>query len=102
MLRLVESEEQRQRALTSTRGTGASEPVVHGAAHAELETTLLPRDHPKWARDAATVSSRARETFARLRPIAVRILGFWDHRVRSAVVAGLRVAIDPSGSYRAS
>jgi hypothetical protein len=37
---------------------------------------------------------------ARLRPVAVRILGFWDHRIRSAFVAGTRISIDPSGSYR--
>jgi hypothetical protein len=102
MLRPVENEEQRQRSLPDAREPGATGPVVPAPAQSELETSLLPRDHPKWVRDALTVSSHAKEMIARLKPVAVRILGFWDHRVRSAVVAGLRVAIDPSGSYRAN
>jgi hypothetical protein len=101
MLRPIEHDEPRTNPLRDMLGLSASEPIVHGATQSELETTLLPRDHPRWVKDALTVSSRARETIARLRPVAVRILGFWDHRVRSAVVAGLRVAIDASGSYRA-
>jgi len=97
----VEREEPGQNPLHELLGLAASEPVVLPAAQAELETTLLPRDHPKWVKDALTVSTRARELIARLKPVAVRILGFWDHRVRAAVVAGMRIAIDPSGSYRA-
>jgi len=102
MLRPVESEEPRQNQLLVALGFGANEPIVPAVAESDFDTTLLPRDHPKWAKDALSVSSRAKELIARLKPIAVRVLGFWDHRVRSAVVAGLRVAIDPSGSYRAS
>lgn len=100
MLRPVDSEEPRQNPLLTALGLGASEPIVPAVPEADLETTL-PREHPKWVKDSLSVSTRAKEAIARLRPIAVRILGFWDHRVRSAVVAGLRVAIDPSGSYRA-
>ena len=40
------------------------------------------------------------ELIARLRPVVVKILTFWDHRVRSAWIGGSRVCIDPSGSYR--
>ncbi|HVA27477.1 MAG TPA: hypothetical protein VNF68_04820 [Candidatus Baltobacteraceae bacterium] len=101
MLRPVEGEELRNNPLRDALGLGASEPIVHATPEGELETTLLPHDHPKWANDAVTVSSRAKELVRRLRPVVVRILGFWDHRVRSSVVAGLRVAIDSSGSYRA-
>lgn len=101
MLRPIEGEEQRPNALLTALGLGASEPIVAPVAESEFETTLLPRDHPKWVRDTLSVSSRAKDLVARLKPVAVRILGFWDHRVRTAVVAGLRVAIDPSGSYRA-
>jgi hypothetical protein len=74
--------------------------MVAAIGESEAENTLLPRDHPKWARDAVTLSQRARETIARLRPVVVKILTFWDHRVRSAFIAGRRVCIDPSGSYR--
>jgi len=30
----------------------------------------------------------------------VKILTFWDHRVRTACIGQSRVSIDPSGSYR--
>lgn len=101
MLRPVEHDEPLANPLRDLLGLGASEPIVHGVAQNELETTLLPRDHPRWVKDALTVSSRAREAISRLRPAVVRILGFWDHRVRSATIAGFRVGIDASGSYRA-
>ncbi len=61
------------------------------SARARRSTSLLPRDHPKWARDAVTLSQRAREIVARLRPVIVKILTFWDHRVRSAWIGGSRV-----------
>lgn len=60
----------------------------------------LPRDHPAWQRDVLAVSARARALLARLRPVAVRVLSFWDHVLREVVIAGRRVEIDPSGSYR--
>ena len=61
----------------------------------------LPADHPAWARDVVSISQRARELFARLRPIAIRIFSAWEHRVRSIFVAGRRLSIDASGCYRA-
>jgi hypothetical protein len=66
-----------------------------------LETSLLPRDHPKWNADALTLSQRARELIARLRPVIVRVLTFWDHRIRSITIGKTRLGIDASGSYRA-
>ena len=74
--------------------------MVAAVGESEAENSLLPRDHPKWARDAVTLSQRAREIIAHLRPVVVKILTFWDHRVRSAWIGGSRVCIDPSGSYR--
>lgn len=65
----------------------------------ELETPPLPREHPRWVKDAQAVSQRARQLIARLRPLAVRVLTFWDHHVRSLTVAGRRLSIDVSGSY---
>lgn len=85
---------------TPQAGLAPSEPIVAAVPEAEFESSLLPRDHPQWVRDALSISARARELIARLRPVAVRILTFWDHTVRSAFVAGSRVSIDPSGSYR--
>ena len=60
----------------------------------------LPSDHPAWARDVISLSQRARELFARLRPIAIRIYTAWEHRVRSIFVAGARLSIDIAGCYR--
>jgi len=77
-----------------------AEPVVAAVAEADGELASLPHDHPRWVKDAVALSQRAREALARLRPVVIRVLTFWDHRVRSAFVAGRRVRIDPSGSYR--
>ena len=76
------------------------DPLAAIAPDAELETPSLPRDLPPWARDAIAISQRARDLLARVRPAIVRVFTFWDHRVRTAVVAGRRLDIDPSGSYR--
>ena len=77
-----------------------ADPIVPAAADLELGSDSLPNEHPRWVKDSLAVSQRARALVARLRPIAMRILTFWDHRVRSAFVGGLHVRIDPSGSYR--
>jgi hypothetical protein len=68
---------------------------------AELETPPLPRDLPHWVKDALSVSARARDLISRLRPVVIHILAFWDHRLRSAIVSGRHLKIDPSGSYKA-
>lgn len=64
------------------------------------ETQTLPRDHPHWVRDTVSISSRARALFATLKPIATRVLSFWDHAIRSLTVRGGTLRVDPSGSYR--
>ena len=66
---------------------------------AELPTTL-PRDHPAWARDVLAVSARVRAILSELRPVAVRVLTFWDHVVRCVRIGGRSVEVDPSGCYR--
>ncbi len=76
------------------------DPLAAVAPDAELETPPLPRDLPPWARDAIAISQRARDLLARIKPAIVRVLTFWDHRVRNATIAGRRLNIDPSGSYR--
>ena len=79
-----------------------SERIVPAVAEAELETALLPHDHPRWVKDAVAISQRARELIANLKPAAIRVLTFWDHRVRSIFVTRRRVEIDVSGCYRIS
>lgn len=101
MLRRVEVEETRQPSLLDFIGLGRTEQVVPVVAEAEMETALLPHDHPQWVKDALSVSNRAKEIIARLKPVVIAVLSFWDHRIRSAVIGGSRVSIDPSGSYRA-
>lgn len=66
----------------------------------ELETPPLPREHPKWVKDALAVSQRARQIISGLRPVVVRVLGFWDHHVRSIAIGGRELSVDISGSYR--
>ena len=77
------------------------EHVVPAIGDADFESALLPRDHPKWNRDALTISARARELIERLRPVVVLVLTFWDHRIRRISIGNTRLGIDASGSYRA-
>jgi len=46
------------------------------------------------------VSARVRAILDGLRPVVVRVLSFWDHAVRAVRIAGRRLEVDPSGSYR--
>ena len=78
-------------------GPAIAAPLVDGGA--DMPATL-PRDHPAWQRDVLAVSSRVRAILLQLRPVAVRVLTFWDHVVRSVSVGGRRVEVDPSGCYR--
>jgi hypothetical protein len=99
VLRRVETEDNAS-VLALQVEAGRSEAVVPAVADAELETALLPRDHPRWVKDAIAVSQRAREIIAKLRPVVMRVLSFWDHRIRSIVVGDRSVSVDPSGCYR--
>jgi hypothetical protein len=99
MLRRIELEETTA-ALPLQVGASRSQAIVPVVAEAELETALLPYDQPRWVKDAIAVSQRAREIIAKLRPAAVHVLCFWDHRIRAIVVAGRQVQVDASGCYR--
>lgn len=79
---------------------GGSAPVLPLIPEDELETPPLPREHPKWVKDAVAVSQRARQIIARLRPVVIRVLTFWDHHVRGIAVGGRDLSVDISGSYR--
>ncbi|MHB8145860.1 MAG: hypothetical protein ACYDGM_01190 [Vulcanimicrobiaceae bacterium] len=99
MLRRVDIED-RPPSLAAALGLAQSEPIVTATNEAEHDTALLPHDHPPWVKDALSVSQRARALFATLRPVLMQVLTFWDHRIRSTTIAGQRISIDPSGSYR--
>lgn len=100
-MRRIEGESRREQALDPAGVALAySEPVVAALAESDFDTARLPLDHPQWVKDAVTISTKARELLARLRPALVTILSFWDHRVRALAIGNTRVSIDPSGSYR--
>ena len=78
-------------------------PAVGVAGDVDLDpasTAALPGGHPLWQRDAIAVSARVRAILATLQPVAVRVLAFWDHVVRTVRVGGRTVEVDPSGCYR--
>lgn len=66
----------------------------------EVETPPLPREHPKWVKDALAVSQRARRLIAGLRPIVIHVLTFWDHGTRAIRFGNQELRVDTSGSYR--
>jgi hypothetical protein len=78
----------------------ASRPVLPLIPDDELETPPLPREHPQWVKDALAVSQRARRLVARLKPVVLRVLTFWDHHVRSIAIGPRELSVDMSGSYR--
>ncbi len=69
-------------------------------ADESIDLTHLPRDHPAWPTDSLSLSSRARALLAKITPVVVRVLTFWDHRVRAVAIGSARITIDPAGSYR--
>ncbi|MGA8534966.1 MAG: hypothetical protein WB615_12735 [Candidatus Tumulicola sp.] len=100
MLRRIDPEE--PAALAMPAGAARySEAVVPVVSDADLETTNLPHDHPRWVRDAVAVSHRARGLLGKIRPVVIAVMSLWDHRLRCIMVGDRRVRIDPSGSYRA-
>ncbi len=60
----------------------------------------LPSDHPAWMKDTLSISQRARALIAKLKPVVVQVVGFWEHRLRSIIVGNERLSVDTSGSYR--
>jgi hypothetical protein len=36
----------------------------------------------------------------KLKPVAIRVIAFWEHRVRSIAIGNRTVSVDASGSYR--
>jgi hypothetical protein len=86
---------------TSVQITAArTEAIRPPVPDAELETALSLHDQPRWVKDAVALSQRAREIITKLRPAAVHVFSFWDHRLRSIAVGDRRVQIDAAGCYR--
>lgn len=93
-------------------GTGAAQDPAFAAALAaqqipplafdlDLEAGhRLPPDHPPWPRDLVSLSQRARAMLARIKPVVIEVIAAWQHRLRSIIVGGRRVAIDATGCYR--
>ncbi len=101
MLRRIEFDDSPiERAAIAASTARDAQPIAPPEPAVEFEGDLLPRDHPKWIRDGLSVSQRARNAIAGLRPVVLRVLHFWDHGMRAILVAGRRVRVDPSGSYR--
>jgi hypothetical protein len=101
MFRRIEADEQHlERPQLGTLATRGAQRIPSARLESESEAELLPQGHPHWVCDGVSISQRARETLAKLVPTAIRVLRFWDHAVRSILVAGHRVYIDASGSYR--
>ncbi len=86
-------------ASAGARGVEAQRPSLLDDERAAR--VVLPADHPEWRRDAVTLSSRARAFLAKLKPYAIRVLTFWDHRTTTLALDELTLEIDASGSYRA-
>jgi hypothetical protein len=99
-MRKIEPDDPALQLHATTAGASPADPVVAAVAESGLENGTLPHDHPRWVHDAVALSSRARELVRKLKPIALRVMTMWDHRLRSIVVSGRRVSVDPSGSYR--
>lgn len=78
----------------------AGRAILPLVADDELETPPLPREHPKWVKDALAVSQRARRLIAALKPVVIQVLTFWDHHVRGVSIGGRELSVDVSGSYR--
>lgn len=101
MLRRIEGERPSETLASGLAQIEGERAVPAIAGHDDaFDATFLPRDHPPWNKDTLTISQRARELIGRLRPIAIRVLSFWDHRIRTVSIGHARLSIDASGSYR--
>jgi hypothetical protein len=75
-------------------------PGVRADVDAPDMAPALPGDHPAWQRDVVSISGRARAIMAALRPLVVKVLNFWDHRLGDIALGTRTFGIDASGCYR--
>jgi hypothetical protein len=86
---------------TAVTGLGPLTLPALGFPDAEADADLaLPTDHPRWQRDVVSISMRARAVIAHVVPVVVRVLTYWDHRVREIAFGNRRLGVDPAGCYR--
>lgn len=83
----------------------AVDPIAYAALQPvtvdpEVDAAVLPRDHPAWQRDVISLSARARAVIAGLKPLVIRVFGFWDHHLRELRIGGRTLGIESSGCYR--
>ena len=60
----------------------------------------LPNDHPRWMKDTLSISARARALVQKMKPLVMRVITGWDHRIRQIEIGGRTLKVDASGSYR--
>jgi hypothetical protein len=104
VLRRTEAEEPRlERAAVAASAARDSQRLAAVSSDGDRpQAELLSHGHSKWTIDGVAISGRAREAVARLKPVIVAVLQFWDHGTRAIVASGQRVTVDASGSYRVS
>jgi len=75
-----------------------------GGVRADLDAPdlepALPGDHPAWQRDVVSISARVRALIAAMRPVIVKVLTFWDHRLGDITLGARTFGVDASGCYR--
>jgi hypothetical protein len=89
--------------VVASRPPEASDSQAVGKGVSDLDAIgeiVLPRDHPKWLRDRFVVSSTTKSLRSRIKPFAIRLLGFWDHRAHRLSIEDGTIQIDDSGAYR--
>lgn len=77
-----------------------AEALMPAVIEAENQSGFLPGDHPRWVSDAVAISRAARRLVAKLKPVLLVVRSMWDHPLRCVAIAGRRVSVDASGSYR--
>lgn len=84
----------------------ASEPIASTSADGPARVNAQPgvdisSDFPAWALDAVVPSERFRLVLTALRPILLRVLRYWDQRVRRLTLRdGRAIIVADSGCYR--
>ena len=84
----------------ASRPPASLEPPAQIDVEGDEQFAVSSSGAPAWQRDALAVSARVRALLQSLRPVVVQVVTFWDHAVRAIAVAGRRLEVDPSGSYR--
>jgi hypothetical protein len=97
----VETESAAPPAIAPDAALGAAAPLPIAAdADDRWGGHALPNDHPAWMKDTLSISQRARALLATVRPVVVKVVACWQHRVRSILIGDRRLCVDSSGSYR--